>query len=216
MNATTPLADGSLEFSGAADAHSAPGRHVHGHCFDVTQAKRERLNGHAGKVVWFTGLSGSGKSTCANALEQALHASGRHTYVLDGDNVRSGLNKDLGFSEADRVENIRRVAEVSRLMLDAGLIVVTAFISPFRADRELARQLVGSAHFIEVHVNTPLDVCEQRDPKGLYRKARLGLIPHMTGISSPYEPPERPDLVLAPELSLDEAVARLLGLLPST
>jgi bifunctional enzyme CysN/CysC len=162
--------------------------------FSITRPDRERLNGHAGKVIWFTGLSGSGKSTIANALEKELHAIGRHTYILDGDNIRQGLNKDLGFADADRVENIRRIAEVSRLMMDAGLIVITAFISPFRQDRQIARDLIGPDNFVEVYINTPLQVCEARDVKGLYKKARAGAVQHMTGITSPYEPPHAPDV----------------------
>lgn len=172
-------------------------QNVHRQTLSITRADREKLNGHKGKVIWFTGLSGSGKSTIANALEIELHARGKRTYILDGDNIRQGLNKDLGFTDADRVENIRRVAEVTKLMMDSGLIVMTAFISPFRAEREMARELIGTEHFIEVFVDTPLDVCEQRDPKGLYRKARLGQLPNMTGINSPYEPPLNPDLVLS-------------------
>lgn len=171
-------------------------QNVHRQALSIARGDRERLNGHAGKVVWFTGLSGSGKSTLANALEVALHAQGLRTYILDGDNVRHGLNKDLGFTDADRVENIRRIAEVARLMLDAGLIVMTAFISPFRRERDMARELIGAEHFIEVFVDTPLAVCEQRDPKGLYKKARSGQLPNMTGINSPYEAPERPDVVI--------------------
>ena len=167
----------------------------------LSRQNRERLKGHSGKVIWFTGLSGSGKSTLANALEQALHQAGKHTYILDGDNIRSGLCSDLGFSDADRVENIRRIAEVARLMMDAGLIVMTAFISPFRAERDMARELIGADNFIEVYVNTPLPVCEIRDPKGLYKKARAGLISNMTGINSAYEAPE------APELSIDTSQA---------
>jgi len=163
--------------------------------FDVTRHDRERIKGQKGKVIWFTGLSGSGKSTLANALEHALHQAGKHTYILDGDNIRHGLNKDLGFSDADRIENIRRIAEVARLMADAGLIVLTAFISPFQKDRQMARDLIGSEHFLEVYVSTPLAVCEQRDPKGLYKKARCGDLPNMTGISSPYEAPEHPDFI---------------------
>ena len=170
-------------------------QNVHRQALSITREDRERLNGHKGKVIWFTGLSGSGKSTLANALEKELHAQGKRTYILDGDNVRQDLNKDLGFTDADRVENIRRVAEVAKLMMDAGLIVMTAFISPFRAEREMARELIGAENFIEVFVDTPLEVCEQRDPKGLYKKARSGLIPNMTGINSPYEPPSNPDLV---------------------
>jgi bifunctional enzyme CysN/CysC len=171
-------------------------QNVHRQALSVTREDRERLNGHHGKVIWFTGLSGSGKSTIANALEKVLHAQGRRTYVLDGDNVRQGLNKDLGFTDADRVENIRRVAEVAKLMMDAGLIVMTAFISPFRAERQMARELIGADNFIEVFVDTPLAVCEQRDPKGLYKKARSGQLPNMTGINSPYEAPLTPEIVI--------------------
>jgi len=189
-------------------------QNVHRQALSVTRADRERLNGHPGQVIWFTGLSGSGKSTLANALEQALHAQGQRTYILDGDNIRQGLNKDLGFTDADRVENIRRIAEVARLMMDAGLIVMTAFISPFRAEREMARQLIGEARFVEVFVDTPLAVCEARDPKGLYKKARAGQIPNMTGIHSAYEPPERPDCVVGRDpQDLSDTVQILLGLL---
>ena len=170
--------------------------HIFPQALSLSREHRESLKGHPGKVIWFTGLSGSGKSTLANALDQALHQAGKHTYILDGDNIRSGLCSDLGFSDADRVENIRRIAEVSKLMLDAGLIVMTAFISPFRADREMARELIGTKNFIEVYVNTPLDVCETRDPKGLYKKARAGLIPNMTGINSAYEAPMTPDFTI--------------------
>ncbi|WP_309566983.1 adenylyl-sulfate kinase [Methylobacillus flagellatus] len=166
--------------------------------FSVSRGDREILNGHKGKVIWFTGLSGAGKSTLANELEKKLHAQGKHTYILDGDNVRKGLNKDLGFSEEDRAENIRRVAEVAKLMMDAGLIVMAAFISPFRAERQMAREIIGEENFIEVFVNTPLEVCEQRDPKGLYKKARGGQLLHMTGINSPYESPEHPTLTITP------------------
>jgi len=172
-------------------------QNVHKQALTITRQEREQLNGHRGRVIWFTGLSGSGKSTLANALEVALHGQGRRTYLLDGDNIRQGLNKDLGFTEADRVENIRRIAEVARLMMDAGLIVLTAFISPFRREREMARELIGPGNFLEVYVDTPLQVCEQRDVKGLYRKARLGQIPNFTGINSPYEVPEQPDVVLS-------------------
>jgi bifunctional enzyme CysN/CysC len=189
---------------------------VHRQALTITRAERERLNGHAGKVVWFTGLSGSGKSTLANALEIELHARGLRTYILDGDNVRHGLNRDLGFTEADRVENIRRIAEVAKLMLDAGLVVMTAFISPFKREREMARELIGPDHFLEVYVNTPVDVCERRDVKGLYRQARAGEIPNMTGINSPYESPESPDFVVDGahgEIAL--AVAELADRLPT-
>jgi bifunctional enzyme CysN/CysC len=169
------------------------------------------LGRHKGKVIWFTGLSGAGKSTIAIALEIALHAQGKRTFILDGDNVRQGLSKDLGFTDADRVENIRRVAEVAKLMMDAGLIVMTAFISPFRAEREMARQLIGEENFLEVFVATPLDICEQRDPKGLYQKARSGRLPLMTGIDSPYEPPSKASLSLdTNKHTVDELVDLLL------
>lgn len=171
-------------------------QNVHRQALSITREDRERLNGHKGKVIWFTGLSGSGKSTIANVLEKELHEQGKRTYILDGDNIRQGLNKDLGFSDADRVENIRRVAEVAKLMMDAGLIVMTAFISPFRAERQMARELIGEDHFIEVFVATSLEECERRDPKGLYKKARTGQLPNMTGINSPYEPPTNPEIVV--------------------
>ena len=167
-------------------------QNVHKQALSITRTDRERLNGHKGKVVWFTGLSGSGKSTLANALEVELHSRGMRTYILDGDNIRQGLNKDLGFTDADRVENIRRIAEVAKLMMDAGMIVMTAFISPFKREREMARDLIGADHFIEVHVSTSLEVCEKRDVKGLYKQAREGKVPNMTGINSAYEPPELP------------------------
>jgi bifunctional enzyme CysN/CysC len=190
---------------------------IHPHEMTVTREARERLQGHAGKVVWFTGLSGAGKSTIANEVEKALHAQGRRTYLLDGDNLRNGLNRDLGFTEADRVENIRRVAEVARLMQDAGLIVLVAIISPFRQEREMARRLIGEEHFLEVYVNAPLDVCEARDPKGLYQKARRGEIPNLTGVQAPYEPPLDSQLELRTgEASLEECVASVLALLEAS
>ena len=165
-------------------------------------------------MVWFTGLSGAGKSTIANLVEKKLHALGRHTYLLDGDNVRHGLNKDLGFTDADRVENIRRVAEVARLMVDAGLIVLVSFISPFRAERRMARALMEKGEFTEVYVDTPLAVAEERDPKGLYRKARRGELKNFTGIDSPYEPPEHADFTvdttrIEPEEAAEMIVAHL-------
>jgi bifunctional enzyme CysN/CysC len=159
-----------------------------------------------GKVIWLTGLSGSGKSTIANALEIELHAQGQRTYILDGDNVRQGLNRDLGFTDTDRIENIRRVAEVAKLMMDAGLVVITAFISPFRSERRMAKELIGEQHFVEIFVDTPLAVCEQRDPKGLYKKARAGQLPNMTGIGSPYEQPDCPELVLNGQSETKECV----------
>ncbi|MGW0174421.1 sulfate adenylyltransferase subunit CysN [Rhodococcus sp. NPDC003322] len=167
---------------------------IHWQAVDVNAESRAVLNGHRPQVLWFTGLSGSGKSTIANELERQLHTSGCHTYLLDGDNVRHGLNRDLGFTEADRVENIRRVTEVARLMADAGLVVLASFISPFRAERDAARELIGEDRFCEVFVDTPIDVAESRDPKGLYKKARRGDLTNFTGIDSPYESPESPEL----------------------
>ena len=171
-------------------------KNVTPHAFAINKEARAAAKNQTPKVFWFTGLSGSGKSTIANAFEQKLHAMGKHTYILDGDNVRHGLNRDLGFTETDRVENIRRVAEVAKLMVDAGLIVLVTFISPFRADRAMARSLFKEGEFIEVFVDTPLEVAEQRDPKGLYAKARKGEIKNFTGIDSPYEKPETPDILI--------------------
>ena len=177
----------------------------------VTRQQREQLNGHAGKVIWFTGLSGSGKSTLANALEVVLHAQGRRTYLLDGDNIRQGLSKDLDFTDASRVENIRRVAEVARLMVDAGLIVMTAFISPFRAERRMARSLFAQGEFVEVFVDTPLEEGARRDVKGLYAKVRRGELKNFTGIDSPYERPEQPEVHLhAGETSTEQCLGLLL------
>ncbi|WP_283183774.1 sulfate adenylyltransferase subunit CysN [Pseudomonas svalbardensis] len=185
-------------------------QNVHKQVLSITRENREKLNGHKGKVIWFTGLSGSGKSTLANALEVELHASGYRTYLLDGDNVRQGLNKDLGFTDADRVENIRRIAEVAKLMMDAGLIVMTAFISPFRRERQMARELIGEENFVEVFVSTPLEVCEARDVKGLYKKARSGQLPNLSGVGSPYEPPrEKDQAVNITDLDLGESVQKL-------
>ncbi|MCK5908886.1 MAG: sulfate adenylyltransferase subunit CysN, partial [Caulobacter sp.] len=167
---------------------------IHWQHTDVTKVSRAALKAQRGQVVWLTGLSGAGKSTIANLVEKRLHALGRHTYLLDGDNVRHGLNKDLGFTEEDRVENIRRVAEVAKLMVDAGLIVLTAFISPFRAERQMARDILEPGEFIEVFVDTPLAVAEARDVKGLYKKARSGQLKNFTGVDSPYEAPESPEL----------------------
>lgn len=184
--------------------------HVHPQALSITRYDREKLNGHRGRVIWFTGLSGAGKSTLANALEVMLNAQGKRTYLLDGDNLRRGLNKDLGFADADRVENIRRVAEVAKLMMDAGLVVLTAFISPFRQGREMARELIGPDNFVEVYVSTPLAVCEQRDPKGLYKMARSGQLPDLSGIGSPYEPPLVPQIAVdASTSSVEEGVRHL-------
>ncbi|QBF81844.1 adenylyl-sulfate kinase [Shewanella maritima] len=166
------------------------------HQASVTHDERVRANGHKSAVLWFTGLSGSGKSTVANAVDKLLHDSGCKTYVLDGDNVRHGLNGDLSFSDVDRVENIRRIGEVSKLFVDAGLIVSTAFISPFTQDRDMVRKQLSSGQFIEVFIDTPLEVCEQRDPKGLYKKARAGEIKNFTGIDSSYEAPLSPEIIV--------------------
>jgi bifunctional enzyme CysN/CysC len=180
---------------------------------EVNKAARAALNQQKPCVLWFTGLSGSGKSTIANALEKQLYAQGRRTYVLDGDNVRHGLNKDLGFTQEDRIENIRRVAEVAKLMVDAGLIVITTFISPYRADRAIARRLFAPGEFFEVFVDTPVELCEQRDPKGLYKKARRGEIKNFTGIDSAFEAPEMPEVRLETgETDVAQSVAALMGL----
>jgi len=188
--------------------------HIQWQQYQVNAEKRAEINGHQSTVLWFTGLSGSGKSTVANALEQALVARGMHTYLLDGDNVRHGLCADLGFSEADRTENLRRVGAVAGLMVDAGLLVLSAFISPYRSQRELVKSLVPPGKFLEIHIATPLEVCEQRDVKGLYKKARAGEISQFTGISDPYEAPLAADLVLnTAESSLQQSVEQLLALL---
>ena len=180
------------------------------HETDITKKIRSEQKNQNTRTVWFTGLSGSGKSTLANELEKRLVAMGRHTMLLDGDNIRMGLNKNLGFTEADRVENIRRIAEVAKLMNDAGLIVLTAFISPYEKDRENAREIIGD-DFYEVYVSTPIEECERRDVKGLYKKARKGEIPNFTGITSPYEIPRSPDLIInTKEMVLEDAVALLI------
>jgi len=183
---------------------------VHRQDLNIDKAARNKLNGHQGKVLWFTGLSGSGKSTIANIVEQKLHQQGIRTYILDGDNVRHGLNKDLGFTEADRIENIRRITEVAHLMVDAGIVVLTAFISPFRAERDMARSRFDDDEFIEVFVDTPLEIAEQRDVKGLYKKARKGEIPNFTGISSPYEAPLAAEFSLSTAKSTPEQLAEQL------
>ncbi|MCA1178091.1 MULTISPECIES: adenylyl-sulfate kinase [unclassified Pantoea] len=183
------------------------------HDHPVTRDEREQQHGHQGVVLWFTGLSGSGKSTVAGALEQVLHRAGVSTYLLDGDNVRHGLCRDLGFSDDDRKENIRRVGEVAKLMVDAGLVVLTAFISPHRAERQMVRDLLGAGQFIEVFVDTPLAVCEARDPKGLYKKARAGELRNFTGIDSVYEAPDAPEIHLDGEQLVTKLSAQLLDLL---
>ncbi|QKT04794.1 adenylyl-sulfate kinase [Ectothiorhodospiraceae bacterium 2226] len=177
----------------------------------IDRRQRNELNGHKSAILWFTGLSGSGKSTLARAVEERLHAEGCRTFVLDGDNVRHGLCGDLGFSEQDRAENIRRIGEVAKLCVEAGLITLTAFISPFRADRDRVRSLVAPGDLLEVYVQCPLSVCEQRDVKGLYKRARAGEIKDFTGISSPYEPPENPDIVVDTSCtSIDQCVDQVI------
>jgi bifunctional enzyme CysN/CysC len=197
---------------GLIDSALRRSSNIHWQSLEVSRSARAAQKNQKAAVIWLTGLSGSGKSTIAAALEKRLFSLGQHTYVLDGDNVRHGLNRDLGFMDADRVENIRRVAEVSRLMVDAGLLVIVSFISPFRSERDAARSLMGEGEFIEVFVDAPLDVCEARDPKGLYKKARRQELMNFTGISSPYEPPEQPDVHLeTAHLSVEAAVEELVG-----
>jgi bifunctional enzyme CysN/CysC len=187
---------------------------LHRHQLDIDKAARRQLNGHSSRVLWFTGLSGSGKSTIANALEKALHERGLRTYILDGDNVRHGLNHDLGFTDADRVENIRRIGEVAKLMVDAGIVVLTAFISPFQAERAMVRELFEDGEFTEIFVDTPLEVAEFRDPKGLYQKARRGEIPNFSGIDSPYEAPLEPELrIKTSKQSVEQAVDEIIKFL---
>jgi adenylyl-sulfate kinase len=208
MHSDLPIAVGTVDFA------LRRGMNVHWQPLTITKELRASLKGQRPCVVWLTGLSGSGKSTIANLVEGWLALQGCHTYLLDGDNVRHGLNKDLGFTAVDRVENIRRVGEVARLFVDAGVIVLCSFISPFRAEREAVRSLLDSGEFIEIHVTAPLEVCEARDPKGLYAKCRAGHLPNFTGIDSPYEAPENADLVLdtttAPATELAHRVVSLL------
>ncbi|MCI1576851.1 MAG: adenylyl-sulfate kinase [Weizmannia coagulans] len=184
------------------------------HETQIKKEDRRRLNGHSSAVLWFTGLSGAGKSTLSVAVEQELHGRGIRTYILDGDNIRHGLNKNLGFSPEDRKENIRRIGEVSKLFVDAGVMVLTAFISPYRADRDMVRELVEDNEFVEIYVNCPLEECEQRDPKGLYKKARNGEIQNFTGIDAPYEAPEHPELVVETDKQpLEQAVEQVIRFL---
>lgn len=193
---------------------SVTSQNITWHESTVKRTDREALNGHRGAILWFTGLSGSGKSTLANAMEMYLYEKSARTFVLDGDNIRHGLCKDLGFSERDRSENIRRIGEVSRLMVDAGIITMTAFISPFIRDRQIVRNLVQPGDFIEVFCRASLEACEKRDPKGLYKKARSGVIPEFTGISSPYEEPEDPELTIDTEsASVEECIDRIAVML---
>jgi adenylylsulfate kinase len=181
------------------------------HEHKVGKNERARLNGHSGAVLWFTGLSACGKSTIANTVDHLLHSQGKHTYVLDGDNIRHGLNKNLGFSAADRAENIRRIGEVAKLFCDAGVIALTAFISPYRADRDAVRALLQPGEFVEIYVKASIETCEQRDPKGLYKKARAGEIKGFTGIDDPYEAPENAELVLDSDTKgIDELAAEVV------
>ncbi len=187
---------------------------IHKHKSNVSRHDRERLNGHRGITLWFTGLSGLGKSTVAVAMEEALYDRGCRTYILDGDNIRTGINRDLGFAPEDRVENIRRIGEIAKLYRDTGVINLVAFISPYRAERELARSLSEGDDFLEIFVECPVEVCEQRDPKGLYKKARAGEIPEFTGISAPYDVPKDADLVLPThEIGVSECVDQIVALL---
>lgn len=188
--------------------------HIVWHDYHVTKSERSIQKKQKPCLIWFTGLSGSGKSTIANALERKLYALEKHTYLLDGDNVRHGLNKDLGFSDSDRVENIRRIGEMSKLFIDAGLIVISAFISPFQSDRESVRNLVNNDEFIEVFIDAPIEICEERDPKGLYQKARCGEIKNFTGIDSPYEAPLNPEIHIKTDvMSVDESVQLIIDTL---
>lgn len=189
-------------------------KHIYPHEGVVKREHRERLLGQRGVTLWFTGLSGAGKSTLAVAVEEALHKLGNLTYILDGDNIRSGINNNLSFSPEDRKENIRRIAEIAKLFREAGVITLTAFISPYREDRQLARDLAGSDDFIEVFADASLDSCEERDPKGLYKKARAGQIPEFTGISAPYEAPENPELhIRTDQNSIEDCVEMVLSYL---
>ena len=177
----------------------------------ITKIDRQKIKGHRSAVLWFTGLSGSGKSTLAHAVEEKLFEMGIHTYVLDGDNIRRGINKDLDFSQEDREENIRRIGEISKLFVDAGIIVLSAFISPYKKDREFVRNLLEEGEFIEIYVKCSLDVCEQRDVKGLYKKARQGIIKNFTGIDDPYEEPENPEIVVETDKeTLEESVEKII------
>lgn len=191
-------------------------KNIHWHHATIKRENREQQNGHRSAILWFTGLSGAGKSTLAHAVEDRLHQMGCRTYVLDGDNIRHGLCKDLGFSDKDRTENIRRIGEVGKLFVDAGVLALTAFISPFRSDRDGVRALVQDGDFVEIYCKCALDVCEERDVKGLYKKARAGEIPQFTGISSPYEEPMNPEIVVnTGEQTLEQSVEQVIGVLRS-
>jgi len=196
------------------DQESPKSSNVVWHQATVTRTRREQVNGHRSFILWFTGLSGAGKSTLAHAVEETLHQMGCRTFVLDGDNVRHGLCADLGFSEADRIENIRRIGEVAKLMVESGVIAMTAFISPFRAERQKVRSMMPEGEFIEVYCKCSLEVCESRDVKGLYAKARAGLIKNYTGISSPYEEPEAAEIVIETDgTTIEDGVEQVIGAL---
>ena len=196
---------------------AAPDSNLVWHSHTVTRAERSQHKGQRPCIIWLTGLSGAGKSTLANVLERTLLRMGHHSYLLDGDNVRQGLNKDLGFSAQDRVENIRRIGEVAKLFADAGQIIITAFISPYKADREMVRQLVDTGEFVEIYVKAALATCERRDPKGLYAKARAGLIKEFTGIDAPYEAPDNPELVIdTDQFALEACVHQIVSYLQAT
>ncbi|AOH55178.1 adenylyl-sulfate kinase [Peribacillus muralis] len=187
---------------------------VHQHAFSLTKEHRQTLHGHKSYILWFTGLSGSGKSTIANMVEAKLHAKGVSTYILDGDNLRNGLNEDLGFSMDDRKENIRRIGEVSKIFVDSGIVVLATFISPYANDREDVRKKVESDEFIEIYVKCPIEACEERDPKGLYKKARIGKITDFTGVSAPYEEPENPEIIIeTSENTIEECVQQIINYL---
>jgi len=194
-----------------------PNKNIIPHLHTTSQKQRSELNGHKPKIFWFTGLSGSGKSTLAGKLEEELHKRGMHTYLLDGDNIRLGLNKDLAFSLDDRTENIRRVGEVSKLFIDAGLIVLSAFVSPLNKDRDAVRALVAEGEFVEVFVDCPIEVCEKRDVKGLYKKARSGVLKDFTGISSPFEAPLNPEIIIySAKEEISESIDKMLNYMKNT
>lgn len=188
-------------------------KNITAHSYKISRKDRVQLCGHNSFLIFFTGLSGSGKSTLCNALEQLLHEKGIKTYVLDGDNIRLGINKNLGFSPEDRSENIRRIGEIANLFVDAGIVILAAFVAPYKIDRDNIKSLVGGDRFVEVFVNTPLEVCEARDAKGLYAKARRGEIANMTGISAPYEVPDNPDIEIGPDTSVETSVSRIYNLI---
>ncbi|MCY9002308.1 adenylyl-sulfate kinase [Peribacillus frigoritolerans] len=188
--------------------------YIHHHSFSITKEHRQALHGHKSFILWFTGLSGSGKSTIANMVEGRLHEKGVSTYILDGDNLRNGLNEDLGFSSEDRKENVRRIGEVAKIFVDSGIVVLATFISPYIRDREAVRKKVQQGEFLEIYVKCPLEACEKRDPKGLYKKARIGEITQFTGISAPYEEPVNPEIIIeTSQYSIEECVQQIMNFL---